>query len=455
MIRHAAPLPCLLFLVACAAPRAEPRGPLSATATATAPKPIVFLEDDYAGALAEARATHRPIFVDVWAPWCHTCLSMREYVFPDAKVRALGGRFVWLAIDTEKPSSAAFLATHPMEAWPTFWVLDAESGAPRLRWNGSATATELVSLLEDAEAGVAKGDATGDAGAAYLRGNQATAAGRTDEAIAAYHAALGAAPVGWSRRARVVEALSTRQWAKQDWAACVSLAAAELPRMPPGTSRKSVAYNGLACSESLPKDTPLRAETEAILAQTRRIVADGADPMLADDRSDLYEELVGALKSAGDSGEARRTATAWAAFLDREASRAPTPAARAVFDAHRLDAYLELDDPAAAVPVLTKSEKDFPGDYNPPARLASAYLALKDYDRALAAIERGLARVYGPRKLRLLSIKATILAAKGDRQGERATLTYAVALARTLPLIGSQLRLRAELERRAAEEAAK
>jgi thiol:disulfide interchange protein len=40
--------------------------------------PIVFVEDDYARALAEARARHVPIFVDAWATWCHTCLSMRS-----------------------------------------------------------------------------------------------------------------------------------------------------------------------------------------------------------------------------------------------------------------------------------------------------------------------------------------------------------------------------------------
>ena len=30
---------------------------------------LPFVEDDYAAALKQARATHKPIFVDVWAPW--------------------------------------------------------------------------------------------------------------------------------------------------------------------------------------------------------------------------------------------------------------------------------------------------------------------------------------------------------------------------------------------------
>lgn len=30
---------------------------------------LPFIEDDYAKALAEAKASKKPIFVDVWAPW--------------------------------------------------------------------------------------------------------------------------------------------------------------------------------------------------------------------------------------------------------------------------------------------------------------------------------------------------------------------------------------------------
>jgi hypothetical protein len=32
----------------------------------------VFIENDYARALADARARHVPLFVDAWAMWCHT-----------------------------------------------------------------------------------------------------------------------------------------------------------------------------------------------------------------------------------------------------------------------------------------------------------------------------------------------------------------------------------------------
>jgi hypothetical protein len=31
--------------------------------------PLPFIEDDWARARAEAQKTHKPIFVDSWAPW--------------------------------------------------------------------------------------------------------------------------------------------------------------------------------------------------------------------------------------------------------------------------------------------------------------------------------------------------------------------------------------------------
>ena len=114
-----AALPLLLALSGCAAPQPPtphepapaplppPPSPAASATAMAAPPPlevtsIVFIEDDYARALAEARARHLPLFVDAGATWCHTCLSMKSYVFPDPALRALASRFVWLSIDTER-----------------------------------------------------------------------------------------------------------------------------------------------------------------------------------------------------------------------------------------------------------------------------------------------------------------------------------------------------------------
>ena len=62
-----------LLASACAGPRAAappPRSLPAPVAAAAAPAPVLpFIEDDYPRALAEARASKKPIFVDGWAPW--------------------------------------------------------------------------------------------------------------------------------------------------------------------------------------------------------------------------------------------------------------------------------------------------------------------------------------------------------------------------------------------------
>lgn len=43
--------------------------PLLMIATVAQAAPIRFIEDDFPRALAEAKRSHKPIFVDDWVPW--------------------------------------------------------------------------------------------------------------------------------------------------------------------------------------------------------------------------------------------------------------------------------------------------------------------------------------------------------------------------------------------------
>ena len=79
--------------------------------------------------------------------------------------------------------------------------------------------------------------------------------------------------------------------------------------------------------------------------------------------------------------------------------------------------------------MLRESEKDLPDDYNPPARLAVAYIAMKNPDVALAASNRALPKVSGPRRVRVLQTRSDIFAAKGDAAASREALEQALACA--------------------------
>jgi tetratricopeptide (TPR) repeat protein len=115
------------------------------------------------------------------------------------------------------------------------------------------------------------------------------------------------------------------------------------------------------------------------------------------------------------------------------AAKAPTADARAVFDSHRLSAYLALGQPERAVPMLEASEKAMPDDYNPPARLATAYKAMKRWDDAAAASDRALAKAYGPRRLLVLRTRADIELGRADTTAARRVLSEALTTAKGFP----------------------
>ena len=384
------------------APGASPQaadGAPSASPQAADGAHLPFIEDDYGRALSEARARRVPLFIDAWAPWCHTCLSMRSYVFSDPALQPLSKQFVWLALDTEREENAPVVTNLGIKVLPTLLVIDPVSGRTRIAHEGSMTASELARLLESDEAG----------------------AGATAEATA-------------ERIARLADS--------KRLAECVTDGADAAPRMPPGTPLADVLRAAIGCATDLPEQAPERGRLAELVTLGERVVSDASQPILADDRSDLYDYVVDALHRLGRDEEAKRLAGAWAGFLEDQAARAGSPSARAVFDAHRVLAYEAIGDPGRAVPMLQQSERDFPGDYNPPARLGKVYFDLTRYDDAVAALERALARAYGPRKLRLWSLEADVLVAKGDRPGARHALQSALDFAAGVPLTGAYPSLR-------------
>lgn len=290
----------------------------------------------------------------------------------------------------------------------------------------------------------------GEAEADLRLAQRAAADDHRDAAATAFRAALRAAPADWAERPAATDGLVTvLEGAKST--ECAQEAAAEAPSMPPGTAQADVVRAGIRCATAHPLTDPARAQLEGLAALGERIAADGAQPILADDRSDLFEHVVDALGALDRPDDAREVAHAWAAFLDREAARAPSPTARVVFDSHRLAAYIAIDEPGRAVPMLEASARDFPQDYNPPARLGAAYLAMGRYDDAVASLRAALALAYGPRKLRMWSTMADAYMKKGDRDGARRTLREALAFASGVALPGSYPALRDALAKRLTE----
>jgi tetratricopeptide (TPR) repeat protein len=357
---------------------------------------------------------------------------MRAYVFTDKSLERYAGRFVWLSIDTEEAKNAAFLKAHPISVWPTLLILDPKDKVV-FRYAGGATVPQIRKLLADGER-AAQGS-HGKADMALVRADALASNGKQAEAAKAFDEAIAAAPKNWPRLGRASESLVFALLQSHDSQRCAERALALYPRVRGTSSAVNVASTGLSCATDLDAKSWNRSELIAGLEKATRetLAAAGKIAMSADDRSGLYESLVDARDEAKDDASAHKLREEWAAFLEGEAAKAKTPDQRAVFDSHRLTVYIGLKQPEKAIAMLEQSERDLPKDYNPPARLISAYRAAKRYDDALAASDRALKLAYGPRKVGIYRSRAATYLAKGDKESARKTIMEAITFAESLP----------------------
>ncbi len=357
---------------------------------------------------------------------------MRAFVFTDKALARHAGQFVWLSIDTEKTGNASFLTKFPVEAWPSFYVVDSTSERAALRWVGGATVGQLMKILDDGRQAV-RGREKG-VEEVLARADRSYGEGKNAEAVRDYREALSTAPKKWPRYGRAVESLLFALQRTHDEKGCAETAREAFPKLGQSSSAANVVASGLDCAVKLKPEDPARAElVSALAADAREVISKRRPDIAADDISSVYEVLADEREAAKDEEGRKRMLSERAAFLEGEAARAKSPEARTVFDSHRVSTYLALGQPERAIPMLEASERDLPEDYNPPARLASAYKAMKRYDEALAASDRALARAYGPRKIGILQTRADIYAAKGDPGEARKTMEETLRYAEALP----------------------
>jgi tetratricopeptide (TPR) repeat protein len=357
---------------------------------------------------------------------------MRAYVFTDKALQRHAGQFVWLSLDVEKAENAVYTKRYGIDALPMFFVLDPTTEKAALRWVGGATVPQLQKILADGLAAVHGGGRVAET--ALASADRLYGEGSYGKAAAAYQRALSSLSPDSSRYRRAIESLLYAQYETKDYAGCAKTARDAYPRLRSTSSAANVAASGLSCALELPKEDASRAQlVSSLAAASREIIAGARKDLAADDISAVFETLAAEREDAKDEAGKKKVLEERATFLERAAARGRTPDARAVFDSHRLGTYLDLGEPERAIAMLQASERDLPDDYNPPARLAVAYRAMKKYDDALAASDRALAKAYGPRKLGILQTRADIYREKGDAAAARKTMEDAVKLAESLP----------------------
>jgi thiol-disulfide isomerase/thioredoxin len=420
----------LAWLVLVAACRTGPTDPCS---KARPEGPLAWLQDDYASAMTCARTKHVPVVVDLWAPWCHTCLSMQTTVFQDSSFAADHDRFVFVALDTDREVNAPALTKMSISAWPTFYVLDPDNEQVLARFVGAASVQQFHTFLEAGAKARQGGTAAVDA--RMLGAERALAAkdyATADEELAAV---LSTATPDWPR---LHEATYYRLLAISrggDPKRCLEFGESALD----GIGTDALATNFLElmwdCAEKLEMTEPARAVKlhEEVIARWRQILADVHAQLSIDDRAEALGYLRDALDQTGKHDDAHQVAEQSRVLLDDAAAKAPDAMAAMTYNWPRADVYAYLGRPLDLVPALEKSARDLPDEYDPRARLGWIYWKAGKLADAAKWTDEALPMVYGPRKGRLLEQRAEIAGAAGDHDAERRYREQEVKLYESLP----------------------
>ncbi|MBC7975026.1 MAG: thioredoxin family protein, partial [Myxococcales bacterium] len=210
-----------------AAEAKAPTGDPCAKAHAEGGEVMPWIADDLPSALACAKQRKVPVVLDLWAPWCHTCLSMQSTVFTDASFQPDVARFVFASLDTDKEINADAVAKYPLSAWPTFYVIgeDKSTGQPDAvlaRFVGAASVAQFHAFL-DAGVKAQQGGAAG-ADAHLLGAERAITVKDLATAEQELTQALAKAPADWARRPDALTTLIHTKRKRGDIAGCLDVA---------------------------------------------------------------------------------------------------------------------------------------------------------------------------------------------------------------------------------------
>lgn len=374
---------------------------------------IEWVHDDAPRAFATATKQKQLVAVEVWATWCHTCLSMKNYVLTQPELRAAAKQHVWLSVDYDLEKNAAFFAKFPASVFPTFLVLDPKTDTVVARWAGSGSAADMARFFAVTSAGDDP----------LSKGQRAIAEKRFEDARRIFERALAAKATKTDRHARTRLRLGWIETLYQtDKPACATEGMKHLDELDDSTQGADYAVLVGYCLPKVADAKARRAHRARLARHLARVAEQPGRRLEVDDRSAVLGALAELYTALDDPRAARAATTRRLALLEAAAKAAPTPAARATFDYHRMEAYLQLDRHADAIRMLEASARAQPKDFNHPWRLAKVHLDRGEVDAGLDAIARALERGYGGRKLRLYSTRIQLLLKKGDLDAAAATV---------------------------------
>ena len=430
-----APALGLALLAGC--DRASVPAPAAPAATAAAIKAPVPAKsawtavENFDEGMAKAKAEGKAVLVDAWAPWCHTCLSMQNYVLNDPSLASLADRVVLVELDTDRPENAGFQEKYTISVWPTFFVIDPQTSRAAGLWPGSASVREFRGFVEDGLAGIedAHSAKAGADSPARVMGSAKAAQAAGDYAVAAkdYQQAVAKAERAWPRRSEALMGWLMSLDQGGNARECLRVGRAHLAEVEGAAVPADYAATLLSCADDPTAGADGKAARAEAITRLRAFTDSPPVDASADDRADALNILSHALAGDGDAAGGQKAQEARLAVLETAVAGIKDPILAQTYDYARAQAYVALDRGDEAVAMLEAREKEMPDSYEPTARLASALAKLERLPQSVTAYDRAIAKAYGPRKLLYLKQKAEVQGRIGDVTAQVATLRAEVA----------------------------
>jgi tetratricopeptide (TPR) repeat protein len=313
---------------------------------------------------------------------------------------------------------------------PSLYVIDPANGRVAASHFGGLSLAQLADFLDRGARGV-RGTPRSPADSALATGDEFLGRGVLADAEAAYRRALDLGGAGWASREQALAQLTWTLMTDRQWQASAATAVAEAPNMTRATPFVRVVLAGLLAANSV-DSTSWAMEARGKLVPLGSEAA-GLAITARNDRFQLYQEMMITADLSGDKATMVSWGDRWLGEIERTVPKNEDE--RTALDVARVDAVRILGTPERAIPALQASERAMPHNYNACLRLAQVETDAGRSDEAIAATDRGLARVDGPvGRTWLLEVKAAALLQKGDKVRAREVLEDARTSANAIVL---------------------
>jgi len=109
---------------------------------------LVWFQDDFDAASAEAAESGRPLLIDMYADWCGPCRTLGEQYFTSEDMKPVLSNFVLLRIDVDNPAMATHAQRYSVSAIPCVVIAEADGSEIDRIVGTTPTIGEYVTALE-------------------------------------------------------------------------------------------------------------------------------------------------------------------------------------------------------------------------------------------------------------------------------------------------------------------